>query len=318
MQIDEAFLNAAPEQHLLTRAELRNAGVKRADLDRALAAHQVRRMGRGVYSSSTPKRAQHLVSGGVPDAGYLAEVRAVLKAMGSSATAGGRTAAVLWGFDMAIEPAKVDVAIRQGCSRRNLRGVRLREHRNLDVVELAVLELAPLRVLSATATVLDCAATRPLAEAVVIADSALRQGAVTLAELQEAQRGWEGKPGARRLREVIDLVDPDSGSVLESLVRVLLAEHGLRPESQVTVFSARGKRIGRVDFLFREERLVIECDGRRWHDPEDARERDRIRDNELERAAWRLVRVTWAEVMHDPARVVELVGDCLRPWPAAA
>ena len=113
-------------------------------------------------------------------------------------------------------------------------------------------------------------------------------------------------------------MDPSSGSVLESVLRVLLHQHGLRPESQVTLTGANGRRIGRVDFLFREQRLVIECDGRRWHDPEDVREKDRVRDNELERAAWRLLRLTWAEVVHQPELVVAMVLDCLEPWPVAA
>jgi hypothetical protein len=167
-------------------------------------------------------------------------------------------------------------------------------------------------------TVVDCAMSRPLREAVIIADSALRVKRVSLEELQREAVRLAHHPGGPRLRRVLDLVDPASGSVLESALRVLLAQHGYHPESQVSLLDANERLIGRVDFLFRSERLVIECDGRRWHDPEDARERDRVRGNELERAAWRLLRVTWDEVLFRPAHVLGLVQDCLEPWPFAA
>jgi very-short-patch-repair endonuclease len=175
-----------------------------------------------------------------------------------------------------------------------------------------------MRVLTPALTVADCAFTRPLHEAVVVADSALRTCRVSLQELERVTEAAAQHPQGRRLRHVLDLVDPASGSVLESLCRLLLVQHGLRPESQVTLADRLGRTIGRVDFLFRNERLVVECDGRRWHDPSDARERDRVRDNELERAGWRLVRVTWHDVVHRPDYVMQLVQDCLAPWPNAA
>ena len=92
---------------------------------------------------------------------------------------------------------------------------------------------------------------------------------------------------------------------------MLLHQHGMHPDSQVVLERLHGGRLGRVDFCFRDQRLVIECDGRRWHDLEDARDKDRRRDNELERAGWRLVRVTWEEVVERPQDVVRLVRDCL-------
>lgn len=56
---------------------------------------------------------------------------------------------------------------------------------------------------------------------------------------------------------------------------------------------------------------MLECDGHRWHDPEDARDRDRRRDNEVVRLGWRVLRVTWDEVVRDPEYVVQLVRDSL-------
>lgn len=285
----------------------------------ALAAGRLVRVRRGVYSPvPLPAKAQHLVSGGRPDPAYVAHVRATLMSLGTTAMAGGRTAAVLWGLDMFVEPRSVDVVVPASRHDRSPKGVTLRRRRGARSVQLDVLGLEPVRVLSPLMTVVDCARTRPLREAVVIADSALREKLVGLEELQRYLEAHPGHPDARRLGRVLDFVDPASGSVLESLCRQLLVQHGLRPESQVTMKDAAGQTIGRVDFLFPEQRLVVECDGRQWHDPDDARQRDRVRANELERAAWRLLRVTWDEVVHRPEHVLALVRDCLLPWPAAA
>lgn len=316
-----AIADACPprRQYLAGRAHLKAAGLGPAAVAAAQAEGHLVRVRRGVYSSSPlPTRATHLVSGGSPDPAYVAQLRAALMSLGSTAMAGGRTAAVLWGFDLFVEPKAIEVVVPASRQSRAPKGVALRRARGAVAVDRSVLGGEPLRVLTPALTVADCAFTRPLREAVVIADSALRTGQVSVEELERVTASLAHHPQGRRLRRVMDLVDPASGSVLESLCRLLLVEHGMWPESQVTLADPRGRAIGRVDFLFRDQRLVVECDGRRWHDPEDARGRDRTRDNELERAAWRLVRVTWYDVVHRPEYVIQLVRDCLAPWPNAA
>lgn len=306
-------------QHLADRAHLAAAGMGKAAVAAALADGTLLRVRRGVYApAALPDRGQHLVSGGRPDAGYLAEVRAVLMSLGPTAMAGGRTAAVLWGFDLFVEPRQIEVVVPESRERRALEGVVLRRVRGAVAVDRRVLGLDAVRLMAPALVVADCAYSRPLREAVVVADSALRSGLVSLEQLQRLATRHRNHPRGRRLRRVLALLDPASESVLESLCRLVLVEHGLVPESQVTITGASGRTIGRVDFLFRDQRLVVECDGRRWHDPEDSRARDRVRDNELERAAYRLVRVTWADVVHRPEHVVQLVRDCLVPWPLAA
>lgn len=305
-------------QGLANRSHLAAAGLGPAAVADALRAKTLTRVRRGVYSPGPlPARAKHLVSGGNPDPAYLARTRAALMSLGETAMAGGRTAAALWGFDMYVEPTAIEVVVSRSRSSESPADVAIRRVRNAVPAKVSFLSLAPVRVLTPVMTVLDCTFTRPLREAVVIADSALRSGRVSLDELERVVAGLNHHPRASRLRRMLDLVDPVSGSVLESLLRLLLRQHGLEPESQVNLTDSEGRFIGRVDFLFREARLVIECDGRRWHDPDDARERDRVRDNDLERGAWRLLRLTWGEIVHQPDLVLAMVRDCLAPWPGA-
>ncbi len=301
------------QQGMATRHQLAEAGLNRRGLERAVATGALRRLRSGLYANDQlPTRGLHLLSGGRPDLGYLAELRAVLLTLGGEAAASRRSAAVLWGFDLAVEPMGLDVDVTPSRSRAERPGVDVRRRHLRDVVDLTVGGTAPVRVTGALRTVVDCAQERPLAEAVAIADSAVRSGHLTVEELLEAASTRRSHPCAERVRRVVRWVDARSGSVLESLLRVLLAEHGLVvPRTQYVVRDRDGAFVGRVDFCWPEQRLIVEADGRRWHDPQDARDRDRRRSNEYARLGWAVLRFTWADVVHSPEVVVAAVRDCL-------
>jgi very-short-patch-repair endonuclease len=315
-----AYACPASNQWLSSRQQLLTAGITRRGLQDALARGDVIRVRRGVYSrGSLPPVAAHLLTGGLPDAGYLARTRALLLSLGPGCRAARRTAAVLWGFDLAVEPTGVEVDVPEGRGRVRVPDVLAVRRPVRVVVHRRVLGFDPIPTTCAVQTVLDCAAALPLHEAVVVADSALRSRAVSLPGLRRAAEVQRGQPGAKRIRRVLRLADPRSGSVLESLLRVLLTQAGLpRPESQFHIGDRSRGIHARVDFCWPVHRLVVECDGRRWHDPDDARNRDRRRDNGLERLSWRLLRFTWAEVVHDPDHVIDSVRDCLAGWCAVA
>ena len=56
--------------------------------------------------------------------------------------------------------------------------------------------------------------------------------------------------------------------------------------------------IGEVDLLV-EGRLVVELDGKEWHDPGDAFERDRRRDLIAASTRYRTLRFTWRQVLFE-------------------
>ena len=62
---------------------------------------------------------------------------------------------------------------------------------------------------------------------------------------------------------------------------------------------------GIVDFGDPESMTVLEVDGRRWHAIEQAQVDDRRRDRMAQRHGWRVIRFTWAEVVHDPETIVD-------------
>lgn len=70
---------------------------------------------------------------------------------------------------------------------------------------------------------------------------------------------------ARRLQRVLELCDPESGSVLESVLRVQMLLAGLTGfTSQLVVPDQPGRHL-RVDVGFVALGVVVEVDGARWH-----------------------------------------------------
>jgi very-short-patch-repair endonuclease len=72
-------------------------------------------------------------------------------------------------------------------------------------------------------------------------------------------------------------------------------------------------RVGRyeVDLLWRESSLIVEVDGYAYHSSRAAFERDRARDAELQAAGWRVLRVTWRQIVEEPEAVVARLAALL-------
>ena len=136
-------------------------------------------------------------------------------------------------------------------------------------------------------------------------------GLVELQELHEALASVHGR-GAGRLRAVAQMVDPLAGSVLETLLRIVLAILSPPPITQYAVYDRHGQLVARVDFCFLAARLVVEADGYAFHSDRIAFRRDRDRLNDLERLGWRVLRFTWEDVVQRPDHVLRLVNECLR------
>lgn len=241
---------------------------------------------------------------------YVAWVRAVLLQVAGRAAACGRTAAALYGWGMFVEPSRtVELAVPHGRSSALPPRVRATQRRSARAGLRCLLpDTDPLRITTPLQTALDCALRLPLLEAVVVCDSALRSGRVTVDELMTAAARLPGVRAAAQARRVFDLCDPLSGSVLESVLRVRMAVAGISGwRSQVLLRDLPGQHL-RVDFCFEQHGLVVEVDGQRWHqDPA----RDQARDNALAALGWRVLRFTWAQVVHEPEQVLEQLQSAL-------
>ena len=90
-------------------------------------------------------------------------------------------------------------------------------------------------------------------------------------------------------------------SALEDLYLAVISSAGLPLPGRQRNLGGHAP-IGRVDFVYAEARVVVECDSRRHHFGKADAERDRWRDLELAAAGWLVVRVTWWQLVHEPER----------------
>jgi very-short-patch-repair endonuclease len=115
--------------------------------------------------------------------------------------------------------------------------------------------------------------------------------------------------GARELRALLDLLQPDKDNARSHLERLFLklVRSGRVPGPEVNYVIAGRRR----DFVWIEQRLVVETDGYRWHSTRQAQQRDRRRDRELTSLGWRPVRFTYEEVAFEPDRVARELRSLL-------
>ena len=132
-----------------------------------------------------------------------------------------------------------------------------------------------------------------------------------------AGRGRRGSTALRTLSEDLAPGYVPPASELEARFRDLLRSAGI--DGGVTQANVGGEEwVGRVDVAFPAAKLVVELDSRRWHLSRSAMESDRRRDNALVVAGWRVVRITWRQLVDDPAGLVALLRSLLAGAAAVA
>jgi len=283
----------ARQGRVARRRDLLKAGLSRRQLRRRVQRGELRPLSPDLFTDSAQPS---------PDE----DLRAAAVAL--DAVVSHQDAALLWGLELVRTPTERTLTVGRNRSRAHRAGVRV--HR-ADIAEDARVLRDGLRITTVVVTVVDLARRLPVAEAVAVGDSALRQGLARLEQLRTALLALPAGRGRDRVARVIALLDPRCGSVLESILRVLLAEHGLRPQTQVEVRSRAGRRIGRVDFAWPDRRLVVECDGFAYHADRARYRQDRRRGNALVLAGWQVLRFSWEDVVGLPDYVVATVRGVL-------
>lgn len=315
MKIDLPPCSAA-QQGLVTRRQLKDAGVSNARLVRALGRGELVRVARAVYArEALPTLPEQLVRDGKPTAELLLHTRAALLSLGDRAWVHGPSAALVQGWSLITEPRRVTCGVDHARSDASVPGGRVVRSRRPAGWRASSGTLAALQVTSAVDTAIACLLELPEVEGVAAVDSALRRGAVTIGDLETAAARLAGVRDAERVHRLLPLLDPEAGSVLESALRYHLLTHGIDGFATQQVIRSRGRYLLRTDFCFEAAGLVVETDGARWH--QDA-VGDRTKDNALAAAGWRVLRYTWAEVMQELPRVLAEIREALetvRPVP---
>ena len=286
-------------------AERQHGLVTKSQMGQATVHAELRRGGLEVAA-----RGVYRVSGSVPT--WRQRLLAAVLAAGVGAAASGFAAAALWRIP-GFPEGPIEVT-RQSRAGRTSRRSTLHAVRRLPPRLLTEQDGIP--VTTPELTLLDlCGVVHPLrAERAV--DSALAARLVTVGRLEVALAdvGRRGRNGTAVFREIVTgrsgaYVPP--ASELEAVFVSLVDQAGLvQPERQVVLGDERGPA-GRVDFVYRAERVVIEVDGRRWHSADLDREADARRQARLQAAGWTVLRFTWRQLTKEPDLVISVLARVL-------
>jgi hypothetical protein len=288
--VERTLREIAGRSHgVVTRAELRAAGVTRHEIEHRLRRGALIRVHRGVFrvGHTAPSLEAH----------YLAAV----KACGDGSLLAGRAAGHLYGLFKG-DPSLPEVLTP---SQRRPRGVITHRARRTDFED--AIECRGIPVTTLPRTLVDLAAVlgedklaRAFHEAVVKLRTKPERVEVVLAR----RHNW---PGARKLRRVIWGEAPVTLSRLEQRFLARLRAAGL-PQPKVN------RRIdGRyVDCRWPEHRLTVELDSYRYHGTRYAWELDLEREREARSRADEFRRYTWRDVVEDPEPMLRDLRRLLR------
>jgi very-short-patch-repair endonuclease len=287
----------AKTQHgLVTRAQALECGLSRSAIQHRRERGRWELVARGVYR----------ISGALESPRQRALV-AVL-ASGPDAVLSHASAAALHGFPgFDIEPLTVSLG-RDG--RRSLRGVRQEQSLALPDHHKSVVD--GIACTTVARTLFDLCGDIHARRAERAMDTALARRWVTMPKLWRvlidlAEHGRAGTVLMRTLLEERreDFVPPESE--LEARFVELARRYGLpEPERQVDLGDDTGW-IGRVDFLFRGARIVVEVDGAEFHDGLVDQQSDAARDRRLTGAGWHVLRFRWDDIVNRPESVAQSI-----------
>jgi very-short-patch-repair endonuclease len=218
---------------------------------------------------------------------------AALLACGHGAVLSHWSAARLWSLSRRVGGEVEVTVIGRSVDRKY--GIRIHRTASLPRQELRTRHGIP--VTSPARTVLDLAAEASAHELEKVTAEVYVQRLVTRDGFLHLLSGHPGRRGAKALRDLVGCGETVAmtRSEAERRLLALIRRAGL-PAPAVNA------RLGRyeVDFLWPEQRLVVEVDGFAFHSSRVAFDRDRTRDAQLTAAGYRVVRLTWRQIVNDP------------------
>lgn len=275
----------------ISTAQLTAAGLSRRAVAHRVSTGRLQRVHRGVYLLG-------------PVRGPRSAEWAALLACGPRAVLSHRTA--LAGWELGEGPPDGTVDITHPATGRPHAGVRRHRAARIDACDRTL--LAGLPATSPARTLLDLAPSMRSWELERLIEETQIRRLASRTDLLEALERGRGRAGAPVLRAALAHQDEPTltrSNAERRLLTLIRTARLPRPEANV--------RLGRyeVDFLWREQRLVVEVDGFAFHSSRAAFERDRLRDAELQAMGYRVLRVTWRRLVAEPEAIVAQIAALL-------
>jgi very-short-patch-repair endonuclease len=283
---------AASQRSIVTHRQLLAGGLSRKAIASRRRSGRLQVVFKGVYAYGC----------GVLPA--LAREQAALLVCGDGAFLSHRSAAAMWRLlpDLPPEP---EVTVRNGQAWQRA-GIRLHRATAIDPRELGrehgLLVSSPARAL------LEIAAVSSLGEVEHAFDEAFGHELLTTTDMHAVLARHPGARGSLRLRALLQ-EGADEGFLRSRGERAFRA---LLRKARITQPQAN-QPVGpyTVDFLWRQERLIVEFDGWDYHRGRAKFESDRARDTALKAMGFEVIRFTWRQVFHQPELVLFRLGQVL-------
>jgi very-short-patch-repair endonuclease len=262
---------AANQDGVVSAAQLRDAGIGHRSISRRVQNGRLHRVHRGVYAVGHTRLS------------FEGRCIAAVLALGDRAAVSHRSAAAVWGM-LKPHAGPIHVTVPGDGGRENRRGIRI--HRSSTLIAGVTTRRNGIAVTRPARTLRDLHRTSPQP----VFRRALRR-ALDLRLVSSAD-----------VRREDDL----TRSELERIFMGLCRRHRLpQPEVNASLGPCE------VDFLWRQQRLVVETDGFRHHGDRSAFERDRARDAHLQSLGFRVLRFTYRQVTEDRSAVVAVLRALL-------
>ncbi|MDQ2755127.1 MAG: type IV toxin-antitoxin system AbiEi family antitoxin domain-containing protein [Actinomycetota bacterium] len=298
---------AAADAHgIIDLSDLYDAGLDVHDVRGLVNRGELTRLARGWCSVGTP---------GNPEERHRLATRAMLRSHGGRAVASYHSALLLLDLPTyAADLSTVRLTRRTSGAPRTRRGLSLGRAASPDLIvgETVHPALAVVQVGTCSGPV----------SALVAADGALHQGAMTRNDLDDLLLRMGRTPGVRGLGPVLQRADGRHASPGETRTGEMLHRMGLSATPQFEI-SGGGFRAF-ADFALEEEGVVVEFDGMmkygRTADPVDFFGRmvapgevvalEKVREDRIRDLEWEVVRVTWEDLAR-PQRVTARIREAI-------
>lgn len=288
---DRAASWAAGRQlELITAGQLGAAGIDKDAIAVRRERGALHRVHHGVYLWGQPVM--------LPGARELAAVLA------TGGLVSHRSAATLWGLAPVTE-RDVQVTV-VGANRRSRGDIYVHRTQRLDRRDVRLIRGIP--VTGPARTIIDFAAEAGPDELEHAVAEAYALELMTDRELCEAIERTPNRAGVAAIRAQLRREAGPQWTQSEGerrMLRLIRAAGLPVPQTQVRIAGWP------ADFLWAEQRLIVEVDGYPFHSGRRAFERDRRRDQAHIAAGYTVIRVTWRQLTEEPLAVVATIARVL-------
>lgn len=290
----------------VTAKELKSEGLTPGVVRGLISEGVLQRVGHGAYVDA------EIYAKANPERRYVLRVTAIARTWPPGVLVSHTSAAMMRGLPLTVRPGVV-----HGCRRA------AGQHRKHELYTIhtgysdaGFSVINGVRVIESAFVVMGVAELHGRDQAVIVGDAALHRGETTVDRLHAIAKTRRFHPAHAVFSRAIALMDPRTESVGETRTRLLLRTLGHDVVPQVVIRDQDGEFIGRVDFLIRGTRVVIEFDGMTKYGSAADLVNEKRREMRLTRAGYHVVRLVWDDLA-SPTRVRNLIESVWVPDVAA-